>query len=100
MNHDLVKLFKALGEGSRLRIVECLLHIDLCACEFSTITHRDQTTASRHLKILVEAGILKSERQGRNIIFSIASEDMRTLLLGFGIEPVECCQEGCIYDAE
>lgn len=95
MNKGLVKLFKALGEETRLKIVECLLHQDHCACEFASVTGRDQTTTSRHLKVLVEAGILESERQGRNIIFKIAGEDMRKLLLGFGIESMECCQDGC-----
>ncbi len=97
MSKDLVKLFKALGEESRLRIVECLLHHDRCACEFAAVTDRDQTTVSRHLKVLVEAGVLDQERQGRNIIFSIASEDMRKQLISFGIEPIECCPGGCTH---
>lgn len=95
MNDDLVKLLKALGEESRLKIVQCLLHHERCACEFSAITERDQTTVSRHLKVLVEAGILKTERQGRNIIYSVTGEDMRKMLLEFGIEPKECCQGAC-----
>ena len=100
MDLDLVKLFKALGEESRLKIVQCLLHHDRCACEFSTVTERDQTTVSRHLKVLVEAGVLKTERQGRNIIYSITGDDMRKMLLEFGIEPDECCQGACCNGRE
>ena len=35
---------------------------------------KDQTTVSKHLKVLVEAGILKYEKQGRNVIYSIKTK--------------------------
>ena len=98
MDKNLVKIFKALGEETRFRIVQCLIHHDHCACDFARITGKDQTTVSRHLKILVEASILETEKKGRNIIYRISNETVRERLLSFGITSMECCHGGCTYE--
>ncbi len=92
-----VKLFKALGDETRLTILSYLLKHSYCACDFTPFTGKTQTTVSKHLKVLVEAGVLKYEKQGRNIIYSIRDEETRELLLVLGIGELEpCCerQEG------
>ena len=78
--------FKALGDETRLRIVRCLLEQESCACDFSKIAQKDQSTISRHLKILVEAKILKYKKDGRNIIYSIKDEKVRKMLANLKIE--------------
>jgi len=87
-----VEVFKALGDDTRLRIVKCLLNQEYCACDFTSEIEKDQTTISRHLKILVDAGILKSEKKGRNIIYSIKNKDTKEMLIKFGIEGIPCCE--------
>lgn len=89
-----VKFFKALGDETRLTILSYLLEHSYCACDFSSLTKKDQTTVSKHLKVLVEAGILKYEKQGRNIIYSIKNEEIEALLLSLGIKNVKpCCDK-------
>lgn len=89
-----VKFFKALGDETRLSIVRYLLSNDFCACEFTSMTKKDQTTVSRHLKILVEAGILKYKKDGRNIIYSIKNDEIKNSLINFGIKGIKsCCKE-------
>ncbi|MEN6378301.1 MAG: metalloregulator ArsR/SmtB family transcription factor [Methanofastidiosum sp.] len=92
-----VEIFKALGDDTRLRIVKCLLNQEYCACDFTFDIQKDQTTISRHLKILVGAGILKSEKKGRNIIYSIKDMDTKEMLIKFGIQGIPCC-EGDKYE--
>ena len=87
MGEGKAKFFKALGDETRLIIVSYLLKNERCACEFGSI--KDQTTISRHLKILVEADILKYEKKGRNIIYSIKDEKVKAHLLANNIKP--CC---------
>ncbi|HOC77288.1 MAG TPA: metalloregulator ArsR/SmtB family transcription factor [Methanofastidiosum sp.] len=87
-----VEVFKALGDDTRLRIVKCLLNEEYCACDFTSKISKDQTTISRHLKILVDAGILKSEKKGRNIIYSIKDKATKEMLINFGIDGVPCCE--------
>lgn len=95
MIHEKVRFFNALGDETRLKIVSCLLTTDKCACDFATITNKDQTTTSRHLKILFEAGIVDFEKEGRNRIYKIKNEQMRELLLNCGVEKIECCCKEC-----
>lgn len=100
MEKDLVKIFKALGEETRLGIVQCILHHDHCACEFAGITGKDQTTVSRHLKVLVEANILRGEKVGRNIYYRITDRRVKEMLVSFGIEPRGCCKGGCTDESK
>ncbi len=94
MMEDKAKFFKALGDETRLKIVACLLNHEHCACEFTVITNKDQTTNSRHLRVLVEAGILKYRKEGRNIIYSIKDDELREVLSTVGIEEIESCCKG------
>lgn len=91
MIKDKAKFFKALGDETRLKIVGYLLDNDYCACDFSPMTKKHQTTISRHLKVLVDAGVLKSEKKGRNIIYSLKNDEVKTVLLNFGIKGIESC---------
>ena len=94
MLDDKVKFFKALGDETRLTIISYLLEHSYCACDFSSLTKKDQTTVSKHLKVLVEAGILKYEKQGRNIIYSIKSKEIECLLVSLGIRDIKPCCDG------
>jgi len=86
-----VKFFKALGDETRLKIIRYLLNHEYCACDFTSMTKKDQTTISRHLKVLVEAGVLKYEKKGRNIIYSIKDYEIKKGLLNFGIKGIKSC---------
>ncbi|KXB04063.1 hypothetical protein AKJ49_02365 [candidate division MSBL1 archaeon SCGC-AAA382A03] len=91
MIQDKVKFFKALGNETRLRIIRYLLEEDHCACDFESKVDRDQTTVSRHLKVLTEAGILEKERDGRNIVYKIGDEDLKKTFKELGIDEIEPC---------
>ncbi|WP_292463057.1 arsenite methyltransferase [Methanolobus sp.] len=100
MTEEKARFFKALGDRTRLTIVGCLLKHDHCACDFSEIAGKDQTTISRHLKILLEAGILRYEKDGRYVIYSIKDEMMKETLEKCGIEKVDSCCPGSVMDAD
>lgn len=94
MKRNLTKIFKALGDETRLQIVEFLLFEEQCACDFTQCINKDQTTVSRHLKILVESGLLISKKNGRNIIYKIKDKVTKNLLNKFGLKPNNiCCNE-------
>ncbi|RXA19418.1 ArsR family transcriptional regulator [Methanosarcina sp. MSH10X1] len=88
-----VKFFKALADGTRLTILSYLLENSYCACDVTSLTDKDQTTVSKHLKVLAEAGILKYEKKGRNVIYSIKDESTRKMLLVLGIGEIKPCCE-------
>jgi ArsR family transcriptional regulator, arsenate/arsenite/antimonite-responsive transcriptional repressor len=63
---ELERLFKALADRHRLRILNALLQADepVCVCEIQPLLEIAQPTVSHHLKQLVEAGILDREKRG------------------------------------
>ncbi len=93
MIEEQAKFFRALGNETRLTIIGFLLKNEHCACDFVNMSEKDQTTISRHLKILSEAGIVKTKRNGRNSIYSIKDDEVRSRLVAMGIEQQEeCCE--------
>ena len=73
-----VMLLAALADPVRLSFVRQLAESDgICACDFSECCTVSQPTISHHLKVLREAGVLNSERQGTNIVYSLSPDFTR-----------------------
>ena len=73
------ELFKALGDETRLAIVQMLLGKELCVCDVLDAFDMSQPTISHHLKILRQAGIVQDERQGKWIYYSLNPAAFRLL---------------------
>lgn len=79
-----VMLLSALADPARLSIVRQLAETtDVCACDFTECCTVSQPTISHHLKVLREAGVVISERQGTNIMYSL-SPDFASRWSGIG----------------
>ena len=66
---------KALSDPTRLKIVQLLNQKQaLCVCDIISELDQPQPTISRHLNQLKQIGILKSERKGTWIWYSISQE--------------------------
>ncbi len=80
--------FAALADPVRLRLVSLLANADsgaVCACDLVRPAGRSQGTVSHHLKVLSRAGLVTSERRGRNIWYAVvpaALEALRDVLAG------------------
>ena len=73
-----VMLLSALADPVRLSIVRQLAAADdVCACDFTECCTVSQPTISHHLKVLREAGVVVSERQGTNIVYSLSPDFSR-----------------------
>lgn len=91
-----IKLLKALGDETRMRIVQCLLDGERCACTLVPAVGRAQPTVSQHLRILEEAGVLESWRKGVNIWYRIRSDKTVRILEILEIPKIEipsACEE-------
>jgi len=73
----LAKVFKALSDPTRLRIVRLLLERDLCVCELMFILRMEQSRVSHHVRVLREAGVAEDIRDGRWIIYRIPEVSRR-----------------------
>ena len=68
----LSRLFRALGDETRLRIVALLAHGELCVCHVEQALDLSQPNASRQLGILKTAGVVDSRRDGTWVYYRIA----------------------------
>jgi ArsR family transcriptional regulator, arsenate/arsenite/antimonite-responsive transcriptional repressor len=85
------RLFRALGDPARIRILNALAtsRAPVCVCNLIEPLGLAQPTVSHHLKTLTEAGLLDREQRGRWAYFSLRPEAAERLegLLDFK----ECC---------
>ncbi|MFM8334278.1 MAG: ArsR/SmtB family transcription factor [Opitutaceae bacterium] len=65
-------IFKALGHGDRLRIVEDLTDGEKCVCELVESVGSSWSTVSRHLSVLKEAGVVTDEKRGLQVFYKLA----------------------------
>jgi ArsR family transcriptional regulator len=70
----LSRLFRALGDETRLRIVALLAHGELCVCHLVEALDLSQPNASRQLGILRMAGVVDSRRDGTWVYYRIAAQ--------------------------
>ena len=70
----LSKLFRALGDETRLRIVALLTHGELCVCHIEQALELTQPNASRQLGILKTSGIVDSRRDGTWVYYALADQ--------------------------
>jgi ArsR family transcriptional regulator len=74
--------FAALGDPVRLRLVSLLANADggaVCVCDLTEPVGRSQGTVSHHLKVLSNAGLVTSERRGRNMWYSVVPSALEAL---------------------
>lgn len=75
---ELERLFKALSDGTRLRII-CLLEPgSLCVCQIVEVLGLSQSTVSKHLSILKNAGLVSDEKRGRWSYYGLSNKSGKT----------------------
>ena len=78
----LARQFAALADPVRLRMVSLLATAvggAVCACDLVQPVGRSQPTVSHHLKVLSDAGLVTSEKRGRNVWYSVVPAALETL---------------------
>jgi ArsR family transcriptional regulator len=78
----LARQFAALADPVRLRLLSLLATASggsVCACELVGPVGKSQPTVSHHLKVLSEAGLVTSQRRGRNIWYTVVPTALEAL---------------------
>ena len=73
-------VFAALGDATRLKILELLKVEELCVSEICDRFNITQPSMSHHLQVLKRAGLVKSDKRGREVYYSFNRDAM-----------IECC---------
>jgi ArsR family transcriptional regulator len=82
---DLEQFFKGLADQTRLRIINLLIHGELCVCDIQYVLESSQSNVSRHLTYLRNSGLVLDRREGTRMYYRLAepSERVRKLLFTF-----------------
>jgi ArsR family transcriptional regulator, arsenate/arsenite/antimonite-responsive transcriptional repressor len=82
---ELERYFKALADSNRLRILNLLLHGELCVCDIQYVLQASQPNVSRHLSYLKNSGLVLDRRDGPRIFYRLAApmERNKKRLFGF-----------------
>ena len=92
--NELVTIFKALSDETRLRVVKLLEQGELCVCDITAALDMVQPKVSFHLSALKEAGLVKDRKQGKWIHYSLNEKDLfRRMLI---LSACERMQDGTI----
>lgn len=73
-NLDLIQIMKALGDETRLRILNLLSKSELCVCEIEQLLEINQSNASRHLNKLTTTGIIKYEKRALYVYYKMNND--------------------------
>jgi ArsR family transcriptional regulator, arsenate/arsenite/antimonite-responsive transcriptional repressor len=65
------RIAKALAHPSRLLILDALAEGEVCVCELTPLVGADQSTVSKHLAILKNAGLIEDRKQGLNTYYRV-----------------------------
>jgi ArsR family transcriptional regulator, arsenate/arsenite/antimonite-responsive transcriptional repressor len=68
------RLFKALGDETRLRLVALLSHGELCVCHLEQALELTQSNTSRQLAVLRNAGVVEPRREGSWVYYRLAPQ--------------------------
>jgi DNA-binding transcriptional ArsR family regulator len=71
---DLSQVFQALADPTRLGILFRLRDGELCASDLIADLGMSQPRVARHLKILVDAGLLRARRDGRFVFYRVEAD--------------------------
>lgn len=74
-----VRVFHALSDETRLRVLEMLLHGERCVCELQLDLDAAQSRLSFHLKVLRDAGLVLDRKDGRWMYYRLNPDAIREL---------------------
>ena len=80
---DLGDFFKIFGDTTRIKILYSLFESELCVCAIAELLKMEQSAISHQLKILKDAKLVNSRREGKTNVYFLADEHVR-LIIGQG----------------
>jgi ArsR family transcriptional regulator len=96
----MLDVLRAVGEETRLRIVAVLRHGELTVTDLTEILGQSQPRVSRHLKLLVDAGVVARHREGTWVFFRLADDADRRRVLDAALAPSDGRDDLLAADAD
>ncbi len=86
--YDLAELFKCFGDSTRVRILCVLLQGEFCVGDIAEALNMTQSAVSHQLKLLKQAKLIAGKREGKQILYSLADDHVRSII-NIGLEHIE-----------
>ena len=80
MLYDLADLFKVFSDTTRIKILYSLMCGELCVADIAEAVGATQSAVSHQLRILKAAHLVKFQRDGKNVLYSLADDHVYTVL--------------------
>ena len=79
--YDLAELFKVFGDSTRIRILYVLFESEMCVCDIAQLLSMTQSAISHQLRILKQAKLVKSRREGKSVFYSLADSHVYSIII-------------------
>ena len=78
--YDLADLFKVFADTTRIKILYALMEHDCCVADIAEAVGATQSAVSHQLRILKQARLVRFQRAGKNVIYSLADDHVYAVL--------------------
>lgn len=78
--YDLADLFKVFSDTTRIKILYALMGQKLCVANIAELIGATQSAVSHQLRTLKQARLVKFQRDGKNVIYSLLDDHVHTML--------------------
>lgn len=77
---DLAEFFKVMGDGTRVKLLWALEQAEMCVNDLAVLLDMTKSAVSHQLKILRSAKLVKAEKRGKNVYYSLSDNHVKTVL--------------------
>lgn len=77
--YDLAELFKVFGDSTRVKILWALDESEMCVCDIAVLLNMTQSAISHQLRVLKQARLVKSRRDGKVVYYSLDDEHVKEI---------------------
>ncbi|MCQ2459635.1 MAG: metalloregulator ArsR/SmtB family transcription factor [Ruminococcus sp.] len=77
--YDAAELLKVFGDSTRIRIIFILCQEEMCVCDIAKRLEMTQSAISHQLRVLKEARLVNTRRNGKTIFYSLCDEHVKNI---------------------
>ena len=78
--YDLSDFFKLMGDSTRIQLLWALEENEMCVGDLTELLGMTKSAVSHQLKILRSAKLVKAEKRGKNVFYSLSDHHVKTVL--------------------
>ena len=78
--YDLAELYKVFGDSTRIKMLYVLFEAEVCVCDLAQSLNMTVSAISHQLRVLKQARLVKSRREGKTVFYSLADGHIKSIL--------------------